>query len=399
LINAGYTVPVIIQDKDGKRKGKGTSNGTINRHLLRVFSPGTYISCVTDSSPQLTNNLMCIWMETHKPMLQMNSTSLSKTRDTLVYGVSVVDIFTGKSSMFEYSAPYFLNSTTFDELERYVSVFSPSELLFVSPFDPADNKKILQYIGIRASKIHMVDNKATSDNKVVLNCARQKYINELLSSVYQDDAFNVFQEFRENMVATQSFCYMVNFLQEHYATLIRKISIPEFNNTSDRVILGNHTLTQLNVIDDSSIDGKQSGQLSSVLALLNKCCSPMGKRLFKRQLTSPTFDEEWLEKEYSMTETMLTVENYPLIEMTRKQIKQIRDIEKMNRQIVLRKIYPSSIAHLYKSISIIQETNVCFCELPQITDRLCCHDPITESNNLIQNSCIRIIDFWINTYT
>jgi DNA mismatch repair protein MutS len=399
LINAGYTVPVIIQDKDGKRNSKGTEKNsrTINRHLLRVFSPGTYISCVTDSSPQLTNNLMCIWMETHKPLLHMNTNTLSKTRDTLVYGVSVVDIFTGKSSIFEYSAPYYLNSTTFDELERYVSVFSPSELLFVSPFDPVDNKKILQYIGVKASKIHIVDSKESADNNVIANCSRQKYINELLSNVYQDDAFSVFQEFRENMVATQSFCYMINFLQEHYATLIRKISIPEFNNTSDRVILGNHTLTQLNVIDDSNIDGKQSGQLSSVLALLNKCCSPMGKRLFKQQLTSPTFDEEWLEKEYIMTETMLTEENYPLIEMSRKQIKQVRDIEKMNRQIILRKIYPSSIAHLYKSISIIQQTNTCFYELPQITDRLCYDEHaaqhLTDANRHIQNSCIRVTDF------
>jgi DNA mismatch repair protein MutS len=389
LINAGYTVPVIIQDKDGKK-----DNRTINRHLLRVFSPGTYISCVTDSSPQLTNNLMCIWLETHKPMLNMNATTLSKTRDTLVYGVSVVDIFTGKSSMFEYSAPYYLNSTTFDELERYVSVFSPSELLFVSPFDPTDNKKILQYIGIRASKIHVIDGKVASDseNKIVSNCSRQKYINELLSSVFQTDVFQVCQEFRENIVATQSFCYMINFLQEHYAGLIRKISIPEFNNTSDRVVLGNHTLTQLNVIDDSNIDGKQSGQLSSVLALLNKCCSPMGKRLFKQQLTTPTFDEEWLEKEYIMTETMLTDENYPLIEMSRKQIKQIRDIEKMNRQIVLRKIYPSSIAHLYKSVSIIQQTNTCFYELPQITDGLF-DNGSSSQNQYVQTACIRIMEF------
>jgi DNA mismatch repair protein MutS len=381
LINAGYTVPVIVQDKDGKKDNK-----TINRHLLRVFSPGTYISCVTDSSPQLTNNLMCIWMETHKSMLQQT------TRDTLVYGVSVVNIFTGKSSMFQYSAPFYLNSTTFDELERYVSVYSPSELLLVSPFDPVDNKKILQYIGVRATKIHMIDSKHT-ENKVVSNCSRQKYIHELLSIVYQDDAFHLFQEFRENIVATQSFCYMVNFLQEHYADLIRKISIPEFNNTSDRVVLGNHTLTQLNVIDDASIDGKQSGQLSSVLSLLNKCCSPMGKRLFKHCLTSPTFDEEWLEKEYRMIEVMLKEENYPLIEMTRKQLRQIRDIEKINRQLALRKIFPSSIAHLYKSISIIQQTHACFYELPEVTQRLSTPTSVSNANVYIQNSCADIIAF------
>ena len=383
LINAGYTIPVIVQDKDGKK-----DNRTINRYLSQVFSPGTYISCITDSSPQLTNNLMCVWLETHRPMLNVSNTSLSKIRDTLVYGVSVVNIFTGKSSMFEYNTPFYLNATTFDELERYVSVYAPSEMILISPFDASENKKILQFIGVGASKIHIIDSKI-HENKIIANCGRQKYINELLSTVYDEDVFSICQEFRENIVATKSFCYIIHFLQQHYSALVKKISIPEFNNTSDRVILGNHTLTQLNIIDDSSIDGKHCGQLSSVLALLNKCSSPMGKRLFKSQLTTPTYNEELLENEYLMTELMLRSDNYSIIEMMRKQIRLIRDIEKINRQIILRKIYPSSIAHLYKSISIIQQINTCFYELPQVTQHLC-----NESNPFIQGNCLDILEFF-----
>ena len=53
LTDGGYTAVVYIQEKNGK---------TITRVLDAIYSPGTYISCDTDSSPQITNNIMCIWI-------------------------------------------------------------------------------------------------------------------------------------------------------------------------------------------------------------------------------------------------------------------------------------------------------------------------------------------------
>jgi len=158
----------------------------------------------------------------------------------------------------------------------------------------------------------------------------------------------------------------LNFIQEHNNELVRKISIPEFNNTSDRMILANHTLKQLNIIDDNIMESKQYGNLSSVLTLLNKCCTPMGKRKFQYQLTNPVFDTEWLNSEYMMTDLMLTDDNYAFIDNFRKQMKQIRDMEKMCRQLIVKKIYPSSIYQLYAGIKIIQQLNMCLWELPDI---------------------------------
>jgi len=112
LSENGYTAPVIIQEKNGKE---------IVRKLSRVYSPGTYLSCDTDSSPQITNHIMCIWIETYKS---------NTARDNIVYGVSVINIFTGKSSMFQHETQFFMNMTTFDELERYVSIFHQAKLFY-----------------------------------------------------------------------------------------------------------------------------------------------------------------------------------------------------------------------------------------------------------------------------
>jgi DNA mismatch repair protein MutS len=114
LTESGYTVPVFIQEKNEK---------TVTRKLHHVYSTGTYISCDTDSSPQITNNIMCIWLETYK--------TLSQARDTVVYGVSVANIFTGKTSMFQHETQFFMNMSTFDELERYVSIYSPNEVVII----------------------------------------------------------------------------------------------------------------------------------------------------------------------------------------------------------------------------------------------------------------------------
>jgi DNA mismatch repair protein MutS len=386
LTEFGYTVAVYIQEKDGK---------DVKRVLDHVYSSGTYISCDTDSSPRLTNNIMCIWMELFKPTTRGATTS--KTRDTLVYGVSIVNIFTGKSSIFQYETAFYMNTTTFDELERYVSIFAPSEVILLSPFEDSVIQSIIQFTGIHSSIIHKVNNSDNKNQKVV-NCSSQKYIKQILTSFFNEETYDICSEFHNRQMATQSYCYLLNFIQEHNTELVKKIALPEFDNTSDRLLLANHTLLQLNIIGDNSNDSKKFGQLSSVSALLNKCCSAMGRRKFQYQLTNPTFDEEWLNKEYEITTKIL--DNYNLVDIFRKQLLQMRDIEKLSRQLVLKKIYPSSIYHLYKSVQLIQNMNNYLGDSSEICDYLC--DDFLESDSItnskksfeyIDTVCNSIISF------
>ena len=161
--------------------------------------------------------------------------------------------------------------------------------------------------------------------------------------------------------------------------LNKKINIPEFNNTSNRVILANHTLLQLNIINDASLDSKKMGKLSSVMSLLNKSCSPMGRRLFQHNLTNPTFDEEWLQVEYDMIDIVLQDNNIETFDSFRKQITKIKDIDKILRQLVLKKIYPRTIFDLFSSLDYIQQMNVCLYENQEITQYLCSN--IVNDNN------------------
>jgi DNA mismatch repair protein MutS len=380
LTECGYTVPVYIQDKSGNE---------ITRKLDKVYSSGTYISCDTDSLPKISNNIMCIWLEIYKPY----NKSLN-VRDTIVYGVSVVDIFTGKSSIFQYETIFYMNVTTFDELERYVSIFNPSELIIISPFDNNNLNNIIQFTGIQSNNIHKIDTRNNSNNKIT-NCSNQKYIKSIIETYFDETTYAVCSEFTNRVLATQSFCYLLNFIQEHNPNLVRQITLPEFNNTSERMVLANHTLSQLNIIGDMSRDSMNSGKLSSVLSFLNKCCSPMGKRKFQYQLTNPTFNIKWLNTEYSMIENMLLTNNYEFIQMFRKQLGGIRDLDKVCRQLLTKSVYPSTIFHLYNSIQSISQINVCLAENNEICNYLC-NDFLNNrenGNQIVEQICNELTTF------
>lgn len=358
LIDAGYTVPVYVQEKNGK---------TITRVLDKVYSAGTYMSCETDSSPRISNNIMCIWLDTFKPMSRRKQT-VSGIRDTIVYGVSMINIYTGKTTMFQHETTFYMNVSTFDELERYVSVFSPSEVVFISPFDQPDVRTIIQFIGLQTENIHVLD---LSDIKVD-RCTSEKYISEIITSFYGDETYDICSEFRSNVMATQSLCYLLNFIQEHNTSLVKNIAMPDFSNTSSRMILANHTLSQLNIVSDANSDSLvENRRLSSVLSFLNRCCSPMGRRKFQQQLTSPTFDVDWLNGEYAITKHLLCDSKYDLVDFFRKMLSQMRDVDKLSRQLVLRKLFPSSVFHLYTSLQKIQQVNTCLAEDPTLCKYLC----------------------------
>ena len=86
-------------------------------------------------------------------------------------------------------------------------------------------------------------------------------------------------------------------------TCLQHIAEPVFENCSNRLILANHSLKQLNIIDDNN--EKYTGKLSSVIKLLNQCLTPMGKRKFVSNFLNPINDSELLQREYDITDVTI----------------------------------------------------------------------------------------------
>ena len=355
---AGMTAVVYVQKKDGR---------AVSREFYQIYSPGSFIPYESESQTTFSNHTMCIWFDSYLP--------IGSQEKHIVYGLSTVNIFTGETTIYENDSPLIINPTTFDELDRYLSIIQPNEVIIISNFDKEKTQLFLNYSGIKTQNIHQIYLQDIDSNKnaqIANQCTKQTYITHVLSTFFGEEAFQQCREFSEHTIATQAFCYLIHFIQAHNPDLVRKIEYPIFNNLSDRLCLANHTLKQLNIINDGSDDAKISGHLSSVLAFFNKCCTASGKRTLRTALTTPTFNTDFLNNEYDMIERMLLIDTQEssnssnIIDIFRKTLKKIRDIERISRQLIIKKIYPSTLTQLYESIGYVRECFLEFEKYPEI---------------------------------
>jgi DNA mismatch repair protein MutS len=359
LQNAGYTVAVYAQDEQ-------CANTT--RSLLGVFSPGTYFS----SDPEnITNITCCIWIEVKTDPIQLLKNKSNKSLNVYI-GVSSIDIYTGKTCVMEYSESYIKNPTTFDELEQFISIYNPSETILISNIEQKDLNDIVSYINIKSKSIHFIsllaDPGSNKNTFRALNCEKQTYQCQLLSMFYKFDDFNAFFSiFNNNIWSTQSFCYLLDFIYQHNPSLVYKVAEPVIENKSDRLILANHSLKQLNIIDDFERD--YNGKFSSVSKMLNECITAMGKRKFTYQFLNPVTDKIYLQEEYNIIEHVLADFDHDY-QTIKTMLVPIKDLIKIGRQIILEKISPKTTYHLYSGILISKSIYKFILERPFLHDYL-----------------------------
>jgi DNA mismatch repair protein MutS len=360
---AGFTAVVYAQDEATKNT---------SRSLAGIFSPGTYFH--TESS-SLTNSIACIWIHLIENKVLLKG-------KFVVVGVANIDIYTGKTTMFQFKEAYINNPTTYDELERFISIYNPSEVILISNLpDEKELDYVISYAGINCNLIHKNHIGNVSQTKTelteekrkrILNCEKQSYQKEILSKFYKFDNFEVFiQNFYENDIATQSLCFLLDFVHQHNPHLVNKISEPEFDSNSTRLVLANHSLKQLNIINDGTV---KASKYSCVSEMLNNCLTPMGKRKFLYHFLNPVFDEEYLQREYDITEYFLSVfDEYN--GFYKNTLSTIKDIAKWERQVFLKKISPKAFCNLYNNIQTIRKVFDRACEDATIIGYLKCFEP------------------------
>ena len=159
---------------------------------------------------------------------------------------------------------------------------------------------------------------------------------------YKNSEYN--KDFYNYSIASQAFCFLLDFVNNHNPNLVKNISYPIFENYSEKLVLANHSLKQLNIISDE----RYSGKLSCILNLLNNNITNIGKRKFNYELLNPITNIEKLNDYYDVTEFLLKDENYEFI---RQQLNSIKDIEKFQRKLLLNKVSPKDFCVLYENLN------------------------------------------------
>ena len=328
----GYIAALYVQDSP-------TKNTT--RSLQGIYSPGTFFPLETE---KISNNIVCVFIEKRKSVL-----SPTGVKPDILVGLSNIDIYTGKATIFEFNDTYIHSPSTFDEIERFVSINNPSEIIIIyKNFSKPQINDIINFSGINCGLIHKIDVEGEGElNKSAINCEKQVYQREILHQFYEaNETFLL--DFSQYELASQAFCFLLNYIYTHNPNLVRKISEPVFENCTNRLILANHSLKQLNIIDDQNYNGK----LSSVMKFINRCYTPMGRRLLNHYLLNPTNNEEFLQREYDIVEYYLG--KYKKFDYIHNNLFNIKDIEKLNRKIFLKKITPQSLYYFYENLQTIK---------------------------------------------
>lgn len=325
LVDNDYIVPVIVQHKQGK---------TVTRSLDAVYSKGTHLSSNNDGQHYQTNVIGCIWVNKYK--LRKNDLN-----QKIAMGMAFINVMDGGCYLSEYCEQLLYAPTTLNELENQFTLYKPKELIFVSNMESHDFNKLFQYID--TTHIVCKYNK-DDDSKEVENCKKKQYIQTILEKYYGDDIMKHSSEYNDNL-STQSLCYLLNYLEEHNRNITSHLKKPIISRKQERLILGNQTLKQLNVVEDHN----GSGKLKSVLSFLNNSITSVGSRRFQYRLLNPSTNSCWLENEYSMNEYFKNTYEYTDV---RAMLKGFKDVELILQKIFNHKITPMMIYQLYNSLNI-----------------------------------------------
>jgi len=327
----GYTIPVYTQDTPSKNT---------TRSLSHIFSPGTFFS---NDTQELSNNVTCVW-------IHYSAKNLITKNDQITVGISNVDNYTGKTSIFEFNNIYNHNPCTYDELERYIAIYKPAECIIISNLENHIIDDIINFANINCNKIHKVlmnDSNNMSIN--AKNSEKQTYQSEIIKRFYPNSNDEIFLEnLHEYCIATQSFVFLLDFIYQHNPNLVNNLSDPIYENYSDRLTLANHSLKQLNIIPDE----RYSGKLSCVTSFLNNCITTMGKRKFTYDLLNPTCNVDELRISYDIVDHVMKKNSW---ESIRTELQDIRDLEKLKRKLILKKITPKDFNILYYNLSTINK--------------------------------------------
>ena len=355
----GYTTLIYRQDIQGKNT---------TRSLAEIISPGTFFSLNDDDNEnkKISNNVLCLWFHAAVTSKYFaNSNLKGQNAKKMTVGIANIDIYTGKTTIFQNDLDFsFHNPSTYDEIERYVSIYNPNECLIIANIADHLVDDIITFIGLDCQKIHRVrlaeettsKGEKTKMQVCATNAEKQIYQLETFKRFYPQMAQEyAMTSIMSYFIAVQAFCFLLDFVYQHSPNLVRKLQVPVFANHTDKLVLANHSLKQLNIIDDT----QHSGKLRSISSFLNNCVTNMGKRQFMSTIHHPITNTTLLNESYFITEHLLlekeNKEEEKTWEMMRAKLAGIKDLEKFIRKLVLHKIVPKEFALLVCDLQVIKE--------------------------------------------
>lgn len=328
VIDSGYSV--IVYDQYPEKLGDSI-NITYSRKFKAHYSSGSFF---TNNEEILTNYTTCIWVH------------YSKFSNENVFGISSIDIISGNVIVNETKVMYFDNPTTYDDIEKHITIYKPSELIIIYDRNRDEINKMISYINPNSNRIKYIDlNDNTIYSRQSTRCKDKVYQKETIKYFYSKKMEIIYDDLNKSEICLRSLCFVLNYLNNYNTNLIKEINSPIMDKSSENVLLANQTLTQLDIFNN------RKGNNSNILSLLNECKTPVGRREFRRYISIPTTDISKLNESYDLIEHMI------LNDIDFSNILINIDMERIRRKIIIGNSNLKDLHDIYRVATTIKDYN------------------------------------------
>lgn len=338
LTTAGWTVVIVDQIKDIRGKVK-------ERKVARILSPSTHIENTTSTDTPYVVTLY----------FQQTTTAPS-------FGAGALDLTTGTTATYYGVANGRSDIWTADDLVQMLNVFQPKELIIYwkgQSLTP-DESFFRRIFGIPLHitlHIRPVETIGTFSKELI----RSEYLQKIYSikSVLPAKTYLGLRSEVEEM----ALLFLLQFVEEHYPSMLKSFHRNEPWIPQARLICGNHALTQL------QMTGQNVNE--TVIGLFDKCITPMGKRAMRDRLLSPYSEADEIRLRLNEVQEFTKWPDNKSKTLER-QLRFMFDLPRLHRKVLCGLVTPQEVAGLFQTYSAIQVI------INQVTSNTCLKEPFTQ---------------------
>lgn len=298
----------------------------VKREVTEILSPGSNTKVIGSNS-----FLMNIFFE-------------NLNQGNIGMGISIIDVSTGESFIFQSISTKVNKNQPFEDLSRMITKYYPKELVLTFNDFTKDEENFLikkNYLGEYNKNIVEYKN---DDYRI-------RYINKVFDELYSNNTMISGIEYLDldmYQCAYNALQGQILFLKEHNPLLLNKIAKPKYLNETDKMILTNNSIYQLDIINSKAAFLDKG----SLFSFLNATKTAMGSRLLKTRLLTPSTDIDFLRSEYKKIDKFTKDDLYLQL---RYDMTGISDIERLIRRIAIGNCAPSDLYLIYDSVNTIGE--------------------------------------------
>lgn len=326
LVENDYTVILV---------GQITAPPNPKRGVVGVYSKGTWLAdgivganataTTTANGGCSSNYIMTITIDTHvHPITRLTETCV---------GVAQVDISTGEVMIGELFGEF-----ASDDMYKLYSTVEPSELLIYKTSSQCDKSCVAKVLSA-APKTTIKDYCAVGCDDYIGDRAYQEF---LLKKAYlgQHSVLTIHEQLNlERMLfGTSALTALLRFVMDHDPLLLRNLKPP-------RIFANGQASAHMDLYYNCA----EQLDLNSLIGVINKCMTPIGKRAFKQRLHTPLCCPDKIQNALLHTKQFYEAGGAS-IEDTRRILGGVCDLEKLFRRVCIGKIHPHELCAVMNSL-------------------------------------------------